>query len=104
MKRISKIKEDNNKNKIEPFSCLFRDIDDKLGDLEGEKTVLLFIRDLAMKHSSENLENRTHDEKRILHYILDERSKNIERISKALNLKESLVRSMLEKLKEEIPY
>jgi predicted transcriptional regulator len=106
MKRISEIKECNNESKIEPFSCLFRDIDDKLGELEGEKTVLLFIRDLAMKHASENLEDqqKTHDEKRILHYILDERSKNIESISKALNLKESLVRSMLEKLEEEIPH
>ena len=70
------------------------------------KTVLLFIRDLAMKRASENLENqqKTHDEKRILHYILGERNKNIKSISKALNLKESLVRSILEKLKEEIPY
>jgi predicted transcriptional regulator len=106
MKRISEIKENNNESKIEPFSCLFKDIDDKLAKLEGEKTVLLFIRDLAMKHASENLEeqHKTHDEKRILHYILDERSSNIENISKALNLKESLVRSMLEKLKEENPY
>ena len=106
MKRISEIKEDNNDSNIQPFSCLFRDIDDKLDKLEGEKTVLLFIRDLAMKHASQNLENqqKTHDEKRILHYILDERNKNIESISKALNLKESLVRSMLEKLNEEIPY
>jgi len=106
MNRISEIKDGNNESKIEPFSCLFRDIDDKLTELEEEKTVLLFIRDLAMKHASENLEKqqKTHDEKRILHYILDERSKNIESISKALNLKESIVRSMLEKLKEEIPY
>jgi predicted transcriptional regulator len=106
MQRISEIKERNDESKIEPFSCLFRDIDDKLAELEGEKTVLLFIRDLAMKHASENLENqqKTHDEKRILHYILDERSANIESISKDLNLKESLVRAMLEKLKEEIPY
>ena len=106
MIRISEIKEDNKESKIEPFSCLFRDIDDKLAKLEGEKTVLLFIRDLAMKHASENLEkqHKTHDERRILHYILDERSKNVENISKALNLKESLVRLILEKLKEEIPY
>jgi ArsR family transcriptional regulator len=105
MKRLSEIREGNKESKIEPFSCLFGDIDDKLANLEGEKTVLLFIRDLAMKHASENLENqrKTHDEKRILHYILDERSKNIESISKALNLRESFVRSMLEKLKEEIP-
>jgi predicted transcriptional regulator len=106
MVRIKEIKEGNNENTMEPFSCLFKDIDDKLAKLEGEKTVLLFIRDLAMKHASENLENqqKTHDEKRILHYILDERSKNIESISKALNLNESLVRSILEKLKEEITY
>ena len=106
MKRISAIKDGNNESKMEPFSCLFKDIDDKMAKLEGEKTALLFIRDLAMKYASQNIDNqqKTHNEKRILHYILDERNKSIESISKALNLKESLVRSMLEKLKEEIPY
>jgi predicted transcriptional regulator len=105
MKRISEIAKGTNESKIEPFSSLLQDIDAKLGELDGEKAVLLFIRNLAMKHATKELENqqKTHDERRILHYILDERSEDIENISKALNLKESLVRMMLEKLREDIP-
>jgi len=105
MNRIAKIDECENESKVEPFSCVLRDIDEKLNKLENEKTVLLYIRSLAMKHASQELESKekTHEERRILHYILDERSKDVENISQALNLKESIVREMLEKLKEEIP-
>jgi len=104
MKRISDI-QGSSKSKIEPFSCLLKDIDAKLDDLESEKAVLLFIRNLAMKNVAKDLacQDKTHDERRILHHILDERTKDIESISKSLNLKESFVRVMLEKLREEIP-
>ncbi len=105
IKRISDIQDCAQESKIEPFSCLLKDIDDKLLELEGEKTVLLFIRNLAMKHASEELESqqKNHNERRILHYILDQRSKDIENISQALNLKETIVRTALEKLRKEIP-
>jgi predicted transcriptional regulator len=103
--RISDIEKCIQESKIEPFSCLLKDIDNKLSEIEGEKTVLLFLRNLAMQYAAQelNIQDKTHDERRILHYILDERSKNIESISKALNLKESLVRLMLEKLGEDLP-
>ncbi len=105
IKRISDIQDRAQENKIEPFSSLLKDIDNELAQLEGEKTVLLFIRNLAMKHASEELETqqKSHDERRILHYILDQRSKDVEGISKALNLRESIVRLALERLKEDIP-
>ena len=105
IRRISEIEGCTEDNKIEPFSFLLRDIDEKLAELDGEKAVLLFIRNLAMKHASEDLENKqkTHDERRLLHHILDERTKDIAHIADSLNLKESSVRQLLEKLSEEIP-
>jgi predicted transcriptional regulator len=105
MKRISTIEKCSDANKIEPFSCLLKDIDHKLLELENEKTVLLFIRNLAMKQATQELQiqEKSHDERRVLHFILDERSTDIESISKALNLKESIVRGMLEKLRNDIP-
>jgi predicted transcriptional regulator len=105
MRRISDIDQSNVANKIEPFSSLLKDIDDKLADIESEKTVLLFLRNLAMKHATKDLVNKdkTHDERRILHYILDEGTKDVESISNALNLKESIVKLILEKLREDIP-
>ncbi len=104
MERITEIQDYTEKNKLEPFSCLLKDIDDKLSEVDSEKTVLLFIRNLAMKYASNDLQNKqkTHDERRILHHILDERTTDIESISKALNLKESLVRIILQKIEEDI--
>jgi ArsR family transcriptional regulator len=103
MKRITSI-EKSAESKIEPFSCLLKDIDGKLSNIDHEKAVLLFIRNLAMKHATQELQKeKSHDERRVLHYILDERTTDIECISKALNLQESIVRVMLKKLKQDIP-
>jgi len=106
MKRLSSIeKSDSEESKIEPLASLIKDIDNKLSELENEKTVLLFIRNLTMKHATQELQSqeKSHDERRLLHYILNERTTDVERISQALNLKESIVRMMLEKLHKEIP-
>lgn len=104
IRRISEIEEGSEKSKIEPFSCLLQDIDIKLDELDGERAVLLYIRNLAMKHAAKEIESqqKTHNERRILHYVLDERSKDIESISKALNLRESLVRVIIDKFRNEI--
>ena len=104
IRRISEIEQGCEKSKIEPFSFLLQDIDVKLDELDGEKAVLLYIRNLAMKHAAKEMESqqKTHDERRILHYVLDERNEDLESISKALNLKESLVRVIIEKLGKEI--
>lgn len=104
MKRITSIQKCASENKIEPFSSLLKDVDARLTELDNEKAVLLFIRNLAMKHVTEELQKeKSHDERRVLHYILDERTTDIQSISEALNLKESLVRGMLEKLKRDLP-
>lgn len=104
MNRIKSIEKCGVESKIEPFSGLLKDIDGKLSELDNEKAVLLFIRNLTMKHVTEELQKeKSHDERRVLHYILDERTTDIECISKALNLQESIVRVMLEKLKQDIP-
>lgn len=105
LERITSIKQTPQSPKIEFLSKLLSDIDSKLTLLEDEKAVLLFIRNLAMRQASEELssQEKTHNEKRIMHFILDERSMDIEEISKALNLKESIIRGILEKIKDELP-
>ena len=92
-------------SKIISFSDLISDIDSRLNDVEAEKAVLLYIRNLAMKHASETMgiTEKTHEERRVLHYVLDERSQNVEAIAAALNLRESVVRGILHSMKEELP-
>ncbi|MCW3996556.1 MAG: ArsR family transcriptional regulator [Candidatus Bathyarchaeota archaeon] len=103
--RIDKIQEKKPSNSIEPWADLIADIDKKMAILDDEKAVLLYIRNLAMKQANKalHLEKTTHDERRILQYILDEQTINIENISQTLNLRESLVREILAKLKREHP-
>jgi predicted transcriptional regulator len=105
MTRIANMEKCTDANRMETFSFLLKDIDNKLNELDNEKTVLLFIRNLAMKHLTQDLQNqdKSHDERRVLHYILDEQTTDIESISKALNLKESIVRVMLQQLKQDLP-
>ncbi|XES77607.1 MAG: ArsR/SmtB family transcription factor [Candidatus Bathyarchaeia archaeon] len=104
LERINKIQL-TKRTKIEPLSNLLSDIDEKLSRLEDEKRVLLCIRNLTMQHASEELEiqEKTHNEKRVLHFIMDERSTDIEDIAEALNLQESTIRMLLAKLKNDLP-
>lgn len=103
--RIDKIKEKKPSNSIESLADLISDIEEKMATLEDEKAVLLYIRNLAMKQANAVLRSgkATHDERRILHFILDEQTESVEKISQTLNLRESLVREILTKLKHEHP-
>ena len=58
-----------------------------------------------MEHDTEDLKSQQkgHDERRILHYLIDERTINVESIFKALNLRESFIKLVIERLKEDIP-
>jgi len=104
LERMEEIKEP--KNTLEPIADLISDIDKKLASLEDEKKALLYIKKLAMKKASKTFEpeKTTSNERRILHFILDEQSNDIEKISKELNLREALVREILTKLKKEYPH
>ena len=106
LERIEEIKDKEPKKTLEPIVDLISDIDKKLARLEDEKKSLLYIKKLAMKKASKTFEpgKTTLNERRILHFILDEQSKDIEKISKELNLREALVREILAKLKKEYPH
>jgi len=62
----------------------------------------LYIRNAAMREASKAVtktEVRT-DRKRVLHYILDKHSRDIDSISKTLNLREADVREIVADLKK----
>jgi predicted transcriptional regulator len=92
-------------DKITSFSDLIEEIDTKLNDFEAKKAVLLYIRNLAMGCACEVMAGteKTADERRVLHYIINERNTDVEAISLALNLRESIIRGILKNLKKELP-
>jgi ArsR family transcriptional regulator len=106
-KFISKIKtiQSTEPTSMASISSLIAEIDTGLDNLEAEKAVLLYIRNLAMQQVSETIgkTEKTQDEKRVLHYVLDERNKNIENMAATLNLRESVIRNILQSLRKEFP-
>lgn len=105
LKRAAEMEEPGQDGNIEAIWSLLRDIDEKLMEVEREKAVLQHIRNRVMELTSGVMakQEKTHDERRILHYLLDTRSANVEDISKALNLHESVIRNMLEKVGYPVP-
>ena len=93
------------KDKISSFSGLISEIDVELDNVEAEKAVLLYIRNLAMRCACEVMAGikKTADERRVLYFVLNERNTDVEAISLALNLRESIIRDILENLKKELP-
>jgi len=91
-------------DKLTAFANILTEIDHKLQYLEEEQAALLNIRNQIMEKIEQELSvaKRTLVEKRVFYHIIDEHSKNIEEISKSLNLKESEIRRILEEFKNEI--
>jgi predicted transcriptional regulator len=88
--------------KINAFAKILEEIDKRINSLEDERAVLLYIRNLAMKEASRTIdkaEKRT-DRKRVLHYVLDQHNRDVDSISRTLNIREADVRKIVTDLKK----
>lgn len=89
------------KETFTPFTKIISEIDKKLEALENERTILLYIRNFAMREASHLLELFKNPEtRRIIRYALDEHDISVKSISESLNLREAIVRQALAKLKK----
>jgi predicted transcriptional regulator len=105
MNRMKGILENVSRNgKFDLFASLLADIDSKLGELQEERSILLYIRNYAMREAAKRIQNadRGSDEKKVLYHVLDEHNKNVERISECLNLRESIVRRILSEMRSDL--
>ena len=90
------------KNKLKPYSKLLSDIDLKLQTIEEKRVHLLSIRNLIMRNVSEIIQ-KIHDTntRRIFHLALDEHDQSVRRISQALNLREEIVKQLIQNIKND---
>jgi predicted transcriptional regulator len=98
LKRIEEIRQSpDEKTRIGIARKLLENIDEKIRNLEEERVLLLHIRNIAMQEASEAITTLQMEKegRRILLRILDEHDLNVEGISRALNLREGLVRQIL---------
>jgi predicted transcriptional regulator len=102
MGRIDRIKGSvGEEGKIVPFAGLLSEIDMRIRGLESERSVLLYVRSLAMKEAA-GVVGRVEkgmDEKRVLYYVLSRHSRNVAEIARSLSLREEEVRRILGDLK-----
>ena len=90
------------KDKLKPYAQLLSDIDLKLKTLEDDRLRLLSLRNSIMRNVSEIIQKmRDSNARRIFHLALDEHDQNIRRISQVLNLREEIVRQVIQNIKRD---
>jgi predicted transcriptional regulator len=105
LSRMNDILEDAGGNgKFGLCSSLLADIDDKLKELQDERSILLYIRNYAMREVAKLIQStdRTLEEKKVLYHVLDEHNKNVQRISERLNVRESIVKKILSEIRSDL--
>lgn len=93
-------------DRISSIGRVISDVDKQIEELEEEKTALLFIRNLAMDEAAKRIKKseKSTDTRRIMYHILDSHSKNVSKISESVNLREEVVRKLLDSLQNELNY
>ena len=93
----------DDRGRLSLVSEILGDVDRMMREVEEERVALLTVRNAAMTEAARlvgKLEDL--DKKRILFHILDEHDREVESISQSLNLRETVVRSILEELENEV--
>lgn len=93
---------DEDQEKIDSVAELLEKIDDLLDSIENERTVLLYIRNAVVELASGLVKKIDRpNARRVLYYVLQSHDKNVETISRRLNLREDAVRTILNQLRED---
>lgn len=93
----------DDRGRLSLVSEILGDVDRMIREVEEERVALLTVRNAAMTEAARiasKLEDL--DKKRILFHILEEHNREVESISQSLNLRETVVRSLLEELEREV--
>jgi predicted transcriptional regulator len=100
--RVQRAAEDeDDARKLSVLSEVLGDIDERMEEIDGERTELLGVRNLAMSEAARVASKFEElDKRRVLFHILDEHDREVDRISEALNLREFSVRSILDELRD----
>ncbi len=91
------------RDELSLISEILDEVDERIRGVEDERVALLSIRNVAMTEASRiagKLEGL--DKKRVLFHILDEHDRGVESIAESLNLRELVVRSILEELERDL--
>jgi predicted transcriptional regulator len=97
--------------KLHPLASLIKEIDRKLTSLEDERSVLLYLRNLAMKEVSKSIGGRggaggtatgARDNREVLTKLVDENEKVLRDTFRGLNMTDAWVRAIIAELEREL--
>jgi len=91
------------RDKLSLISEILNEVDETIREVEERRIELLSVRNVAMTEAAKiasSLEDL--DKKRVLFHILEEHDREVESISQSLNMRELVVRSILEELEREL--
>src|ERR1700733_4998105 len=85
-----------------PLGSLIAEIDKRLANIQDERSVLLYLRHLAMKEVAQAISGMpiTWDEKKALYQLINERENSVEGISRTLKLREEWGRGVISNLQK----
>jgi predicted transcriptional regulator len=88
---------------IDQYSDLIAEIDMKIGKLDKERTMLLGFRNKVMREAKESLQeqNISLREKMVIYHYLDKNKKDVNEISKSLDIRRERVLHILGRLRDE---
>ena len=87
---------------MRPLGSLIQEIDKRLANIQDERSVLLYVRHLAMAEVAKAINGMpiTWDEKKALYQLVNERDTSVEGISRTLKLREEWVRAVISSLQK----
>jgi predicted transcriptional regulator len=91
--------------KLRPLASLIKEIDRKLTDIEDERSVLLYLRNLAMREVSKAVGGGSTsgwEDKGVLNQLVDENEKSLRGTLRGLNMSDAWVRAILAELQREL--
>lgn len=91
--------------KLKPLTSLIKEIDKKLAGIEDERSVLLYLRNLAMKEVSKAVGGGSSpgwDEKGVATQLIDENEKALRDTFKGFRMGDSWVRAMVAALEKDL--
>lgn len=92
------------RQKLRPVADLVAEIDRRLSNMEDERALLLYFRNMAVNHAAKLISglDTAVERKRALHGIIDRHERTIESIAKSLNLSEELTREVVAYLERDL--
>jgi predicted transcriptional regulator len=88
--------------KLKPLGSLIKEIDSKLTRIEDEKSVLLYLRHLAMKEVSRAVGGHSDGgwDAKVINQLVDENEKNLRETFSGLRMSQEWVRAILAELEQ----